>query len=196
MGKTGSKLTNLTDKQLIELTESGEQAPYFVLMEKYKESLMSHIQKIVPTLEDAQDISQKSFEKAFINISKYDSKYAFSTWLYNIATNVAIDHLRKHKALQSSIPIEEDVFVMNLAADETPERKVIVDQSLSEVFTAISALPRGYMQVAELRFLKGYAYEEIAAQLDIPIGTVKTRINRARALLSQVLEKPNDGTNN
>lgn len=188
MAKTGSKLTNLTDKQLVELAWGGDQAPFFVLLEKYRESLISHILKFVPSVEDAEDISQRSFEKAFTNIDKYDPKFAFSTWLYNIAGNVAKDHIRKHKASQSSIPIVEDAIVMNITTDDTPEEKVIVDQAVAEVMAAIQSLPQSYLKVAELRFIKGYAYEEIAAELNIPLGTVKTKLNRARGILAQTLE--------
>ncbi|MDD2595759.1 MAG: RNA polymerase sigma factor [Bacteroidales bacterium] len=196
MEKTGSKLTNLSDIQLIELALINNQGAFYKLLEKYREPLLTHILKYVSVKEDAEDICQKSFEKAFMNIDRYDSKYAFSTWLYSIAQNEAIDHIRKNKAAISSVSLTTDPKIMSLSVEDTPEDKVIIDQAVSELLSLICNLPEGYREVAELRFIKDYAYEDIAEELKIPVGTVKTRINRAKKMLTDSTDIFSNGRDN
>ena len=98
MAKTGEKPTKLEDLALVELALQRDQGAFALLLEKYRSSLMTHILKYVTVVEDAEDICQRSFEKAFMNIDRYNPQYAFSTWLYNIAQNEAIDHLRRSRA--------------------------------------------------------------------------------------------------
>jgi RNA polymerase sigma factor, sigma-70 family len=163
------------------------------LLDKYRAALIGHIQKYVPQLEDAEDICQRSFEKAFMNIEKYNSKYAFSTWLYNIAQNEAIDHLRRNKTLINSVSITTEPEAVNIGEDESPEDRVIIDQAVAELTDAIKMLPDAYRQVAELRFIKDFAYEDISNELQLPLGTVKTRINRARKMLVESVKISIDG---
>ena len=151
--------------------------------------------KYVGVVEDAEDICQRSFEKAFMNIDRYNSQYAFSTWLYNIAQNEAIDHLRRSRASINSVPISEEREALDVMAASTPEDELIIDQAVSELISGIQSLPESYRKVAELRFIKDYAYEDVARALDLPLGTVKTRISRARKMLEKIVENPADGKN-
>lgn len=159
--------------------------------ERYRTALISYILKFVTVREDAEDICQRTYEKAFVNIGKYDPTYAFSTWLFNIAKNQAIDHLRRHRCSISAVSISDDKEALSLSEGVTPEEQLIVNQAVKEMIENIKQLPEKYSQVAEMRFIRDYAYEDIAAELGITLGAVKTRINRARKLLSQTR---NNGT--
>lgn len=193
MAKTGEKPTRLEDRALVELALQRDQGAFTLLLEKYRSSLMAHILKYVPVVEDAEDICQRSFEKAFMNIDRYNSQYAFSTWLYNIAQNEAIDHLRRSRAAINSVPISEEFDVLEVQTATTPEEEFIIDQAVRELIAGIQNLPESYRQVAELRFIKDYAYEDIARTLGLPLGTVKTRISRARRILEKLVENPANG---
>ena len=193
MAKTGEKPTKLEDIALVELALQRDQGAFALLLEKYRGSLMAHILKYVTVVEDAEDICQRSFEKAFMNIDRYNSQYAFSTWLYNIAQNEAIDHLRRSRTSINSVPISEERDALEVVAASTPEEELIIDQAVSELISGIQRLPESYRQVAELRFIKDYAYEDIARELELPLGTVKTRISRARKILVTIVENPADG---
>lgn len=193
MAKTGEKPTRLEDRALVELALQRDQGAFTLLLEKYRSSLMAHILKYVPVVEDAEDICQRSFEKAFMNIDRYNSQYAFSTWLYNIAQNEAIDHLRRSRAALNSVPISEEFDVLEVQTATTPEEEFIIDQAVRELIAGIQNLPESYRQVAELRFIKDYAYEDIARTLGLPLGTVKTRISRARRILEKLVENPANG---
>lgn len=193
MEKTGGKPTKLDDAALVGLALQRDQGAFALLLEKYRGSLMGHILKLVSVREDAEDICQRSFEKAFMNIDRYNAQYAFSTWLYNIAQNEAIDHLRRCRTAISSVPISSERVALEVMAATTPEEEFIIDQAVRDLISGIQSLSDSYRQVAELRFIKDYAYEDIARELNLPLGTVKTRISRARKMLEKIVENPADG---
>ena len=193
MARTGEKHTRLEDLALVDLALQRDQGAFALLLEKYRASLMTHILKYVSVVEDAEDICQRSFEKAFMNIDRYNSQYAFSTWLYNIAQNEAIDHLRRSRASINSVPSSSEREALDVLSGTTPEEEFIIDQAVRDLMQGIHNLPENYRQVAELRFIKDYAYEDIARELGLPLGTVKTRINRARKTLEKMVENPADG---
>ena len=193
MAKTGEKHTKLDDSALVNLALQSDQGAFSLLLERYRSSLMLHILKFVSVMEDAEDICQRSFEKAFMNIDRYNAQYAFSTWLYNLAQNEAIDHLRRSRTAINSVPISSERVALEVLAASTPEEEFIIDQAVRDLTTGIRKLPESYRQVAELRFIKDYAYEDIARELNLPLGTVKTRINRARKLLEKIVENPAHG---
>ena len=194
MARTGEKHTKLEDNALVELALQRDQGAFAQLLEKYRSSLMTHILKYVSVVEDAEDICQCSFEKAFMNIERYNPQYAFSTWLYNIAQNEAIDHLRRSRATINSVPISSEREALEVMAGSSPEEDFIIVQAVRELVESIQNLPEGYRQVAELRFIKDFAYEDIARTLNLPLGTVKTRINRSRKLLEKMVNNPSDGS--
>lgn len=187
MERTGLKRTDLTDKQLIELALNDDQGAFSMLLSRYRKSLKSHIMNYVKVEADAEDIFQRSFEKAFREIGSYNTKYAFSTWLYAIAQNEAIDHLRRSRGQASPVPLESPA-VLSISGDVTPEDEYMEDQAVAELINFINSLPETYRSVSEYRFIKDYSYEDIAEELSIPLGTVKTRINRARKMLVSMVE--------
>lgn len=192
MARTGGKPTD--DNALIELARRHDQGAFSLLVEKYRKALIAHILKYVTVLEDAEDICQRSFEKAFMNIDRFNARYAFSTWLYNIARNEAIDHIRRSRTSINSVPISVEREALDVLAGSTPEDEFIIDQAVSNLLTGIRELGESYRQVVELRFIKDYAYEDIARELNLPLGTVKTRISRARKLLEKRLANADNGT--
>ena len=190
MEKTGLKRTDLTDKQLIELALADDQGAFSMLLSRYSKPLKAHVMNYVKVEADAEDVCQRSFEKAFREIGNYNKKYAFSTWLYTIAQNEAIDHLRRNRSAISAISLETP-GVLSLSVDATPEDRVMEDQAVAELLTFIEQLPETYRKVAGYRFIRDFSYEDIADELSIPLGTVKTRINRARKMLMAMVENKN-----
>ena len=183
MEKTGSKPTSPSDKDLVSRALAGEAGALDALLERYRAPLIAHLMKYVRVTEDAEDICQRAFLKVYMNIGRYDASYAFSTWLYRIARNEAVDHLRRTRNSIAQLLVEQEGDVSDVAGTENPEEQIILDQAVAKSREDIAALPEIYRRVAELRFQQDLSYEDIANILSLPMGTVKTRINRARKLL-------------
>lgn len=149
--------------------------------------------KIVHSSEEAEDIVQETFIKAFGSLKSYNPSYRFSTWLYKIAANASIDHIRKKRISAFSLdkPIETDNGEMGIeVADESysPERDLTDKQKNMSIAEAIDSLPEKYKQVIIMRHQEDQSYEDIARYLKVPVGTVKARIFRARELLKKKLK--------
>lgn len=182
------------DRELVVEALEGEQDAYQQLMEKYQGALRRHVSRMVREKNVVDDLVQESFIKAFTSLSSYSSDYAFSTWLYKIATNHTIDYLRKKKLATISIdqppPGREDGRPFELPdATYRPDHHVVADQRRELIQKAIDALPPKYHRVIVLRHQREYSYDEIAEELDLPLGTVKAHIFRARALLYKYLRE-------
>ena len=176
------------DRDLVERALRGEEFAYGRLMQKYRKALRHHILRMVRTAEDVDDLVQESFIKAFGALSSYSSTYAFSTWLYKIATNHAIDFLRKKRLVTLSLdqPIQTSEGAIQFEIPDTsyrPDRHIVADQRRELIQRAIDALPPKYYRVIVLRHQQDKTYEEIAQELSLPLGTVKAHIFRARKLL-------------
>ena len=180
------------DRTLVIEALSGGQEAYQQLMEKYREPIRRHVHRMVRDKGMVDDLVQESFIKAFTSLGSYSSDYAFSTWLYKIATNHTIDYLRKRKLSTFSIdqpaPGSDDNRTYELP-DTTyrPDRHVMEDQRRALIQEAIDALPPKYHRVIVMRHQQDLSYDEIAEELDLPLGTVKAHIFRARALLYKYL---------
>jgi RNA polymerase sigma-70 factor (ECF subfamily) len=155
-------------------------------VEKYRDSVSSFIQGIIAQTQDVEDICQESFDKAFRSLPSYNPKWSFSTWLFTIAQNTSLDYYRKKKTNLSPMnnfdSMEGNLGAVDLA--QSPEESLITQQTFEELIKAIKALDIKYRKVAELRFIHEFAYEEIAKELNLPVNTVKTHINRAKKLLN------------
>lgn len=171
----------------------GGQGAYEQLMAKYREPIRRHVSRMVRDKGQVDDLVQESFIKAFTSLDSYSSEYAFSTWLYKIATNHTIDYLRKKKLATFSIdqpapgrPHDDRPYEL---PDTTyrPDRHVMADQRRALIQEAIDALPPKYHRVIVMRHQQEMSYDEIAEALDLPLGTVKAHIFRARALLYKYL---------
>ena len=185
------------DRALVADALGGGQEAYQRLMEKYREPIRRHVSRMVRDEGQVDDLVQESFIKAFTSLESYSTDYAFSTWLYKIATNHTIDYLRKKKLATVSIdrppPGRTDDRTYELP-DTTyrPDRHVMADQRRELIQEAIDALPPKYHRVIVMRHQQELSYDEIAEALDLPLGTVKAHIFRARALLYRHLRGRRD----
>ncbi len=179
-----------------EAIESGNQKAYAELMENYRESLYMLMLKMVNNPYDAEDLTIEAFGKAFRNLSQYTSEYAFSTWLFKIASNNCVDFLRKKKLNLFEIDKgyvsdgnnTDHSFELN---DEgpNPEERLFDKEQASEIRRLVNTLKPQYRRLIELRYFEEFSYEEIANQLNLPLGTVKAMLFRAKYMLQAIIKK-------
>jgi RNA polymerase sigma-70 factor (ECF subfamily) len=162
-------------------------------MRKYHDAIYSFIFRMIRDREQVEDLTQEAFIKAFKSLRNFNEEYAFSTWLYKIATNNCIDYIRKRKLPTYSInkPIESknSTYAFELPDDSLQaDRALISNQRTKLLNAAIAKLPEKYKKVIRLRHTDERSYEEIATILKLPLGTVKAHIFRARELLYKALK--------
>lgn len=186
----------LEDYELVKKAVDGDQRAYSDLMERYRSSIYHMMLKMVNNREDADDLTLEAFGKAFNKLKTYAPKYAFSTWLFKIATNNCIDYIRKKRLNLLSIDdtVEKDgsqSFSTNLKASVLdPEEKFIKAQRVQLMRKVMSKLTVKYRLMIELRYFEELSYDEIAHELDIPLGTVKAQLFRAKEILYNLLQQP------
>ena len=174
--------------------EQGDQHAYAELLNKYRDSLYFMMLKMTSNPTDAEDLTIEAFGKAFKNISQYSPEFAFSTWLFKIAANNCIDFLRKtNRILFADNFFEEDGESTDAHAGIPfsgldPEEKIIEKQKIQLMHEVVEKLKPHYRTMIELRYFKEWSYEEIAVELDLPLGTVKAQLFRAREFLFQILK--------
>lgn len=184
------------DYQLVELAKGGCQKSYSKLMDRHRSSIFHLMLRMTNDREDAYDLTIEAFGKAFTRMSSYVPTYAFSTWLYKIAVNNCIDFVRKKKLHTLSIdePMDDEGqqdFSNTLrAVGLNPEEAIIRDQRISLMRKLLERLNDKYRVMIELRYFKELSYEEISEELNIPLGTVKAQLFRAKELLSDLLHRP------
>ena len=187
------------DYRLIELAKNGDQVAFAELLGYYRESLYFLLLKMVNSKEDAEDLTIETFEKAFRKIDTYKPIYAFSTWLFRIATNHGIDFLRTAEKRISNVSIDENFntegnFHKNIIITEkslNPEEKIMSTQQKNILKSIIQKLPVDYRRILVLRYFEEFSYGEISEELELPLGTVKARLHRSRELLLSTLKKHN-----
>lgn len=183
-------------KLVVAAIEDGRQDAYATLMNRYRMAIKQMMLKMVGNEEDANDLTQEAFTKAFNKLQSYEPRYAFSTWLFKIATNNCIDHIRKKRLVTLSIDetIKEDSdqeFSYNIKATApNPEERVVRLQRLKMMRSLISQLSTKYRLMIEMRFFQELSYDEIATELNIPLGTVKAQLFRAKEMLHNQLKNP------
>lgn len=183
-----------TDRILINDALEGDQRAYDVLIKKYRSSVYNLVYRMIENRQEAEDIVQETFIKAFNALKTFNEEFAFSTWLFKIATNNCIDTLRKRKLQTYSLdtPVQtKDGEVSRDFADErySPEQSTISSESTSIILDSVESLPKKYQLVINMRHKEDRSYEEISELLEIPIGTVKARIFRAREILKRKLKE-------
>jgi RNA polymerase sigma factor (sigma-70 family) len=181
------------DDKLVAAAVEGDEAAYAQLVDKYQRALFFHIAKLVKDREQIEDLVQEAFMKAFGNLKSYNTDYAFSTWLYRIATNHSIDYLRKRKLQTLSIDEPQKTKDGELEIqlpDESyiTDRDIIRKQRKQIIHNSIENLPEKYREVIRMRHMEEKSYQEIADILDLPLGTVKAHIFRAREMLYKALK--------
>lgn len=181
------------DLALVEEAKKGNEKAFAGLMNRYRDSIYYMLLKMVNNPSDAEDLTIEAFGKAFRNIDSYTPRFAFSTWLFMIATNNCIDFIRKKQS--SPIPFDQwqegaDNLTINIQSDlPDPEETLINDQKIIILRKIVNQLKSPYREIIELRYYKEYSYEEIADELKIPIGTVKAQLYRAKSLLYNIFTK-------
>jgi len=189
----------LQDFQLIDqaVKENDEQA-YAMLMERYKKPVYHMILKMVRNVDDAEDLTIEAFAKAFKNLFKFKKDYTFSTWLFRIATNNAIDFIRKKKLETMSLNTSyQDESGSNITIDVKdknldPQEEAIKAQKIELIQLFVTKLPAKYQRLVRLRYFSELSYEEIARELEAPLGTVKAQLHRARELLQDLVKGKKD----
>lgn len=181
------------DLLLVELARNGNEKAFSSLLNRYRDSIYFMLLKMVNNSSDAEDLTIEAFGKAFRNIDSYTPEFAFSTWLFKIATNNCIDFIRKKQVSPTPIDqLQDDLenLTVNIQSDlPDPEETLINDQKIAVLKDIVNQLKPRYRNLIELRYYKEYSYEEIAAELKLPIGTVKAQLYRAKSLLYNIFTK-------
>jgi RNA polymerase sigma-70 factor, ECF subfamily len=190
-------LANLPDADVVALAQQGREAAYRELLRRYERPIFSLVFRMVRDRETAEDLAQETFVKVLNHLDKYRPEFKFSSWLFKIANNVAIDHLRRRQVdtismdgaphAATAAEIEATSFDVG-GGGESPLDELEARELGSAIDRAISRLRPEYRSCILLRHVEGRSYEEIAATLDLPLGTVKTYIHRARHELRKALE--------
>ena len=182
------------DYKVVKRAITGDEQAYAELFKRYKDSVYFMILKMVNNRTDAEDLMFEAFEKAFTSLNYYSPQFAFSTWLFKIASNNTIDFIRKKKAKIVSLD-KDDInqddrgYINSVPADVlNPEEETIRKQRAEFMREKVAMLKGRYRKLIELRYFEEYSYEEIAQELAIPLGTVKAQLFRARELLLNILQ--------
>lgn len=174
--------------------DNGDQKAYAELMGRYHDSVYFMLLKMVNNKDDADDLTIEAFGKAFKRLSQYTPNYAFSTWLFKIASNNCIDFIRRKKMVTFSIDrtFENDEGgEMNMdlkASGLNPEENIIKKQKSKHMHEIVDKLKPRYRVLVEMRYFEELSYEEIAEKLELPLGTVKAQLFRAREFLANILK--------
>jgi RNA polymerase sigma-70 factor (ECF subfamily) len=189
---------NLSDKarhdfDLVHAALEGDEVAFARLMARYKDTIYFMLLKMVNNKSDAEDLTLEAFGKAFKNLHQYSPNYAFSTWLFKIASNNCIDFLRKKKGVTVTIePVAEnsdsDSSVKIRSKESNPEERLIRKQNAIVMRNIVRKLKPRYQTLVEYRYFREMSYEEIASDLHLPLGTVKAQLFRAREMLFKLIE--------
>ena len=180
------------DFQLVLKAREGDQKAYASLMQRYKDSIYFMALKMVNNKEDANDLTVETFAKAFNKLDKYQPEFAFSTWLFRVATNNCIDFIRKKKLNTTSLDglVDENGEERTMQVkteDLNPEKFSIKKQQAKDLKLLVESLPQRYRNLITLRYFEELSYEEISVQLSLPLGTVKAQLFRAKYLLGNIV---------
>jgi RNA polymerase sigma-70 factor (ECF subfamily) len=179
----------IDDAQLIESTLAGKSAAFGQLVLKYQDRLYNTLVHLLGNAEDALDVAQEAFVQAFVKLDTFQQTSAFYTWLYRIAFNVAASHFRKKRPVASTDQRREAVGLEPIDGDDGPSKQLEREEQVRQVRQAITSLAEEYRVVVVLREIDGCSYEAIAEVLDVPVGTVRSRLHRARLQLRDLLKK-------
>ncbi len=184
----------LEDFKLVDQAGEGDQKAFAELMKRYKKPLYHTVLKMVRNVDDAEDLTIESFAKAFRNLDKFKKDFSFSTWLFRIATNNCIDFLRKKRLETTRIAGSlrdsngDEIAIEVRDTNLNPQEEAIRDQKNQILRLIIGKLPPKYQTLVNLRYFQELSYEEIATELQAPLGTVKAQLHRARELLYDLVK--------
>ena len=181
------------DLDLVRSALDGDEEAFARLMARYKNTIYFMLLKMVNNKSDAEDLTLEAFGKAFKNLHQYSPSFAFSTWLFKIASNNCIDFLRKKKGItitieNSSENNDSDNSARIISRESNPEEKLIRKQNAILMRSMVRKLKPRYQTLVEYRYFREMSYEEIATELKLPLGTVKAQLFRAREMLFKLIE--------
>ena len=186
------------DLELVQSAIKGDQSAYAELMDRYRESIYFMMLKMVNNTDDADDLTIEAFGKAFNRLKQYSPSYAFSTWLYKIASNNCIDFIRKKRIKVTSMDTGitnsegEKIYIDAKSDNKDPEEVAIHKQKVLLMRELVRKLKPRYRLLVEKRYFEELSYEEISQELNLPLGTVKAQLFRARDFLSNMIAKTKD----
>ncbi|MEN3203051.1 MAG: sigma-70 family RNA polymerase sigma factor [Atribacterota bacterium] len=184
-----------SDREIVREVLNGNQDLFSILVARYERPIFNYVYGMVRHRQDAEDLTQEAFVKAFFALKTYKDSFEFSTWMYRIARNVCLDYFRRQKirsffSLNTPVGEEKEGEVEDfLPSDKDPEEGVLEGEILERVSQAVEKLPWKFREVIVLRYIEELPYEEIAQILGIPVGTVKTYLHRAKEKLREILGK-------
>jgi RNA polymerase sigma-70 factor (ECF subfamily) len=185
----------LSDHALIEATKQGDETAFAEIVSRYRNPITNYLYRLLNDYEEAVDLAQETFVRVYFAAERYHTGYAFSTYLYRIATNLAISEMRRRKrrkllSLTGLFQPEGDETTQFDVADENPlpDANLLEDEQKQVIARAIAAMPEKYRLPIVLRDIEGKSYEEVAEILNLGLGTTKSRISRARGLLKEKLK--------
>jgi RNA polymerase sigma factor (sigma-70 family) len=191
-GRFSSKA--LEDFKLIDMAVVGDDKAYAKLLQRYKRPVYHMILKMVRNVDDAEDLTIESFAKAFRSLHRFKKDFTFSTWLFRIATNNTIDFIRKKKLNTLSIEntyTDDDGQSVSIDVEDNnpnPQEEAIKAQKEELIQVFVNMLPGKYQKLVRLRYFNELSYEEIAVELEAPLGTVKAQLHRARELMYDLVK--------
>ena len=185
-----ANLTKLADGELVQTAVAGREASFEELVRRYQRPIAAYVYRMVGDYDSALDLTQEVFIKVYNSLARYRSEFKFSTWIYKIAHNAAIDHLRRHavreQALTSSVDGERREVVIE-SRRLTPEQESERKERRSEIESVVQLLQDSYRELIVLRHSHDLSYDEIAEVTGLPLGTVKNRLFRAREAMRDLL---------
>lgn len=179
----------LTDGELIEKSIGGREDGFEELVRRYQRPITAYVYRMLNNYDASLDVTQEVFIKVYNSLRRYSSEYKFSTWLYRIAHNAAIDYMRKNSVSQQSIEAEnaDGSFQLQIESpNPTPEQERERSEWRTEIESVVKCLPTGYRELISLRHGQDLSYDEIAEITNLPLGTVKNRLFRAREMMREI----------
>lgn len=184
---------NYVEARLVRLARNGDRQAFEELVEMYKDKIYHLGYRMLSNSMEAEDVTQDTFLRVYMNLDRYDENQKFSTWIYRIGTNLCIDRLRKRKptySLDAEMPEGDgtDWYSLLKSDQDTPEEEIVLSETQDQIRSAIETLPEKYKSVVILRYLHDMSLQEIGDVLGMPVTTVKTRVHRGREFLRKKLE--------
>jgi RNA polymerase sigma-70 factor (ECF subfamily) len=183
------KIRNLTDGELIETAISGREDSFEELVRRYQRPITNYVYRMLSDYDASLDVTQEVFIKVYNSLARYSSDYKFSTWLYRIAHNAAIDYMRRNSVNPQSIETENADGTYQLQIESprpTPEQERERSEWRTEIESVVKCLPSVYRELITLRHAQDLSYDEIAEITNLPLGTVKNRLFRAREMMREI----------
>jgi RNA polymerase sigma-70 factor (ECF subfamily) len=182
-------IQKLTDGELITKAIRGREDGFEEIVRRYQRPITNYVYRMLNNYDASLDVTQEVFIKVFNSLRKYSSEYKFSTWLYRIAHNAAIDHMRRNTMISQSLETENSDGTYQLQLEcpnPTPEQNREISEWRTEIEAVVKCLPAAYRDLILLRHSRDLSYDEIASVTGLPLGTVKNRLFRAREMMREI----------